>query len=275
MIIISDSSCDIWTLEDTHFNTVPLEIYTDEKRFVDDNTLDTHEMLNYLEAYKGRSYTSCPGTETWIEAFNNSDEIYIVTMTSGLSGTYNSAECAKNTYLETHPDAKIHVFDTLSTSSEQLLVIEKIKNLKKSGLSFDQVVSSVNSYMKTTRLFFAFESLHNFAQNGRVPKILAQAINFLGISIIGTASEEGKVKPISKCRGKKKVISGLLNQLLEAGYSGGKVNICHVENESLAGSFAKAITDLFPKSEVKVYPSRGLCAYYGERGGLIVGCECV
>lgn len=273
MIIISDSSCDIWELQDANFKTVPLEIYTDEKRFVDDDTLKVEEMLDYLETYKGRSYTACPSTESWVEHFGEQEEIYIVTMTSGLSGTYNSAECAKNLYLEQHPNAKIAVFDTLSTSAELLLVIEKIKERKVAGDSFETIVKKVEAYLKKTRLFFAFESLHNFAQNGRVPKILAQSIGVLGISIIGTASEEGKVKPLGKCRGRKKVISSLLSQLRDAGYKGGKINICHVENEGLAKDFSEEIVKLYPEVEVKVYPSRGLCAYYGERGGLLVGCE--
>ncbi len=274
MKIISDSSCDIWSLPDVSFVTVPLEIYTDERRFMDDDSMNVPDLLDYLEQFKGRSYTACPSSQTWLEAFGEEEEIYVVTMTSGLSGTYNSAQCAKKTYLEQHPDAKILIVDTLSTSAEQLLTIQKIRDLKKAGLSFEEVSTQIQSYVKQTRLFFAFESLRNFAQNGRVPKLLAQAIGVLGISIIGTASEEGQVKPIGKCRGPKKVIANLMSQLKSAGYTGGKLNICHIENENLAEMFSAKVREAFPMAEIQIYPARGLVAYYGERGGMIVGCEC-
>ena len=86
MRIISDSSCDILTLQDAEFAAVPLEIYTDERRFVDDDNIVVHELLDYLEKYNGRSYTACLGTQRWVDAFQDSEEIYVVTMTSGLSG---------------------------------------------------------------------------------------------------------------------------------------------------------------------------------------------
>lgn len=272
--IISDSSCNIWELEGVDFVTVPLTISTDEKTFVDDESIDVHEMLDYLVQYKDRSYTACPGIDSWLAAFSGADEIYVVTLTSGLSGTFNSALAAKKIYEEQNPAAKVYVVDSLSTSSEQLLIVEKIVALKTAGADFDEVCDKIEKYKSKTRLFFAFKSLHNFAQNGRVPKILAQAIGVLGISIIGTASEEGTVKPLSKCRGSKAVITSLINQLKSAGYKGGRLNVCHVENESLATLFMEKVKNIYPSADINVYPSRGLCAYYGERGGIMIGCEC-
>lgn len=274
MLIVSDSSCDIWSLHDTNFQTVPLDINTDERQFTDDKTLDVHEMLDYLSKYKGRSYTACPSVDRWLEAFGQEQEIYVVVLTSKISGAYNSAECARELYLEKHPNAKVKVFDILTTAAEQVLIIEKIKELKDNGLEFEEVVDQITEYVKTTHLFFAFESLHNFAQNGRVSKILAQTIGVLGISIIGAASEVGDIKPLGKCRGKKNVIENLFSQMKEEGYKGGKVKISHIENEQLAEKFADKIRESYPDADIQIYPSRGLVAYYGERGGILIGCEC-
>lgn len=274
MIIISDSSCDIWSLDGGNFTTVPLEIFTEEKHYLDDETMDVDGMLDYLESYKGRSYTACPSTEEWLKRFGEEDEIYVVTMTGTLSGTYNSASCAKNMYLESHPNAKILIVDTLSTSGEQLLIIEKIYEYKKMNLSFEEVEKEIAEYQKRTRLLFAFHSLHNFAQNGRVPKILAQAIGALGISIVGTASEEGEVKPLGKCRGRKRILQEILKRLEDFHYTGGKINICHVQNESLAKEISYKIKEKYETAKIHIYPARGICAYYGERGGIIMGCEC-
>ncbi len=272
--IISDSSCDTWRFEDVDFVTVPLTISTDEKTFVDDDTIDIPTMLDYLAAYKGRSYTACPSTEEWLKAFDGADELYVVTLTSALSGTYNSAMTARQMYLEQHPNAKVLVIDSLSTSGDQLLLVEKLRELVLAGKSFEEISQEMAAYQKRTRLFFAFRSLHNLAQNGRVPKLVAQAIGVIGISVIGTASEDGHVKPTSKGRSKNAVITHLLSQITNAGYHGGKLRICHVQNEEFAQQIADAIRAKFASAEIRILPSRGLVSYYAERFGVVIGCEC-
>ena len=89
MRIIADSSCDLYTLDYPDFRTVPLTVYTDEKSFLDDEALNITEMLDYLAGFKGRSYTSCPNTEAWLAAYEGADEIFVSTVTSALSGSYN------------------------------------------------------------------------------------------------------------------------------------------------------------------------------------------
>lgn len=270
---VVDSSCEAVSYGNQTIESAPLMIYTDEVSYIDDEDMDVHNMLDTLADYKGRSYTACPGTESWLKAFEGGDVIYVVAMTSGLSGTYNSAMVAKDIYLQEHPDAKIEVFDTLSTGPESKLVMEKVIELDKSGCTFDEVCSKIKEYMEKTRLFFALGSLHNMGQNGRVNKVLVSAIGLLGISIIATASEEGKVKPIAKARGEKRVIKHMMEEILGAGYKGGKIRISHVENESLANKVADGIRDHYKDADIEIYPAGGLCSYYAERGGILVGCE--
>ncbi|SDN12084.1 MULTISPECIES: DegV family protein [Lachnospira] len=271
---IADSSCDTRKINDTDINIASLRIYTEERDYLDDENLDIHEMLDYLLAYKDRSYTACPSTESWLNAFEGGDEIYVVTMTSGLSGTYNSACVARDLYLEDHPDSKILIVDTLSTGPEMRLMLEKIIDLKKAGKSFEFIENETKAYLSSTRLFFAFKSLHNLAQNGRVNKIVASLIGKLNISIIGTASKEGTIEPIAKSRGVKNVFSKLIEEMTKAGFAGGKVRICHVENEELASGFGAALKNLFPNLDINIYPARGLVSYYAERYGIVIACEC-
>lgn len=271
---VTDSSCDTRNYNGVDINIAPLRIYTAEREFIDDENIDIHEMLNYLLSFNDRSYTACPSAATWLDAFEGADEIYVVTMTSNLSGTYNSACVAKEQYLETHPNANICIIDTLSTGPEMRLILEKLIELKEDGKTFEEVTKEIKRYQRHTRLFFSFKSLHNFAQNGRVSKVVASAVGCLNISLMGTASEEGTIKPISKCRGEKNVIKSLVNTLTEAGFTGGKLRISHVENESLATAFKDKITSLYPNADVVIYPAHGLCSYYAEREGLLIGCEC-
>ncbi len=271
--IIADSSINIDGMEDVVFESVPMTIYTDEVSYKDDKTLNLRKMLDYLKNYKGRSYTSCPNIDEWTKAFEGGDIIYIVTVTSTLSGTYNAALAAKNIYLEDHPDAKIEVFDSKSTGPEMHLIVEKLAELIKAGYGFEEVVLRTKLYMKKTSLFFALTSLHNLVENGRVNRLVASALNTLGISIIAKASVIGDIKAIARARGEKKIVERIYDEIKKAGYHGGKIRICHVENESIALRFIKRVKEDFADADIKYYLSKGLCGFYAEQGGLMIGAE--
>ena len=272
---VSDSSADYLKIEGVNFISIPLSISTDRKTYTDDELLDPCEMLSDLEAYQGRSYTACPGTQAWLKAYEGGDRIYVCALTSLISGTYNSALLAAQLYTEKHPGVQIHVFDSLTTGPCLRLLVEKVIELDQSGLPFEEVIRQAELYMKTTRLYFAFQSLHNFAQNGRVNKVLAAAISTFGIRIIGTASPEGNIDPITKSRGDKKTMDQLLSMIREAGCCGRKIKILHADNPSLAETYCRALQNIYPAAEIEVYQARGLCSYYAERGGIIVGFETV
>ncbi|MCR4903380.1 MAG: DegV family EDD domain-containing protein [Butyrivibrio sp.] len=274
MKYVTDSSCDTLTYAGEEVNVAPLRIYTSERDFLDTPELDVHEMLDYLLSYKDRSYTSCPSQDAWLKAYEGGDEIYVITLTSNLSGTYNSACAARDMYLQDNPNAKILVIDSLSTGPEMRLILEKIIEWKKEGKTFEDISADMPAYLSSTRLFFAFKSLHNFAQNGRVNKVLASMITKLNISILGTASPDGNIEPNIKCRGINNVISNLSAEMTKAGFKGGKLRICHIENEELATKIGNKMKELYPTTDICIYKAHGLCSYYGERGGVIIGCEC-
>ena len=273
MRIIADSSCDLFTLDTPDFRTVPLCVYTDERSFTDDENLDLHEMLDYLALYRGRSYTSCPSSEAWMKEFEGADEIFVVTVTSSLSGSYNSAKCAADMWREEHPDTKISVIDSLSTGGEEILLLMKLADLERSGKTFEEIDEEIRAYQKTTRLFFSFFSLHNLSQNGRVNKAVASMLCALNIAVSGTASAEGTISVTGKARGRRKVVKVLMEQLDNAGYKGGRVVITHAESEELADMLKEAVLAKYPSAEISVYLTRGLCGYYMERRGVVISCE--
>ncbi len=270
---VSDSSCDILKIEGVNFVSVPMSISTNEKTFTDDALLDTHEMLDYMEKYNGRSFTACPGTQVWLDAFEGADTIYVATLTSGLSGTYNSALIAKDLYLEEHPDAKICVVDSLTTGPELRLIVEKMIDLDKAGKSFEEISEEIEEYKTKTRIFFSFQSIHNLAQNGRVNKVIAATVGMLGIRVVGTGSPEGKIEPIAKRKGDKHAAAEIFHQLEECGYNGGKVRICHADNAELAKKYVHSLKKRFPDVDVEYCEARGLISYYAERGGVIIAAE--
>lgn len=272
--IVADSSCDMWELNGVDFAVAPMTISTDNKHYVDNQELDVHLMSEELAKYKGVSHTACPSVGSWLDCYEGYDEVFVVTLTGAMSGTYNSAMTAKGIYEEENENVKVHVFDSLSTGPEIRLLIEKLKEMIDEDLPFEEIVEKGQDYLNHTRLFFALKSLHNFAMNGRVSKAVASAIGVLNISIFATASEEGTIQQISKCRGEKKVVKSMIEHLENAGYHGGKVRISHADNLKLAHNVRDKILELYPNADIIVYPMGGLCTYYAEIGGLLVGCEC-
>ena len=272
--IVADSSCDMWELNGVDFAVAPMTISTDNKHYVDNQELDVHLMSEELAKYKGVSHTACPSVGSWLDCYEGFDEIFVITLTGAMSGTYNSAMTAKGIYEEENENVKVHVFDSLSTGPEMRLLIEKLKEMIEEDLPFEEIVEKGQDYLNHSRLFFALKSLHNFAMNGRVSKTVASAIGVLNISIFATASEKGTIQQISKCRGEKKVVKSMIEHLEDAGYHGGKVRISHADNLKLAHNVRDKILELYPNADIIVYPMGGLCTYYAEIGGLLVGCEC-
>ena len=152
--IISDSSCDLFDLKNVEFSSAPMKIITADKEFVDDISLDVDGMVDYLYQYKGKSTSSCPNTTDWLEAFGDADDIFCVTITSGLSGSYNSACVAKQIYETENEGKRVHVFDTRSAGPEITLIIEKIEECVKLGMPYEDVCEAVEEYMKKTGLVF-------------------------------------------------------------------------------------------------------------------------
>ncbi len=271
--IVSDSSCDISFTEGAELKKVPMKVFTAEKEYIDTEEADISIMLDELSVYKGRSYTSCPNTDDWQAAFEGADRIFAVTITSGLSGSYNTANAAAREYENTHANARVFVIDTLSAGPEMAMIIDKLAQMIDQGNEYEDICENITEYIKHTHLLFALCSYHNFIQNGRVNKLVAMAAGTLGIRIIGKASDEGMLELLSKYKGENKTIIALVKEMILRGFNGKKAYIGHVENENGANLLKNTILKYHPDSIIKLYPMRGLCSYYAERGGILVGFE--
>lgn len=271
--IIADSSANVLQLQHTEFAAAPLKIITSDKEFVDDRNLDVEGMVSWFDSYKGKSKTSCPNPSDWLEAFADADEIYCVTITSGLSGSYNTACAAKQIYEAENIGKRVCVIDSLSAGPELVLLIEKLEEYIQQGMSFDEISQSIHAYQKTTGLVFMLESLKNFAANGRVSPAVAKIAGVLGIRIVGKASEQGTLEPTNKCRGVAKSLDAILSSLKSFGLEKGKVRIAHCMNESAALELKEMLCADLPQVNVLLHKCRGLCSYYAEKGGLLVGFE--
>ena len=271
--IVADSSANLQKLQSVAFDTAPLKIITADREFVDHAALDLEEMIDYFSSYKGRSQTSCPNPEDWLSAFGDAEEVFCVAITSGLSGSYNAACIAKEMYEETHPGRRVFVIDSLSAGPELTLIAEKLEELILAGKTFEEICDCMPNYQQQTGLLFSLESLNNFAANGRVSPAVAKLAGVLGIRIVGKASNAGTLEPTDKCRGESKAVSTIMKHLKENGLKNGKVQIAHCRNEKAAVALKDMIEAALPQVTVKIGKNLGLCSYYAERGGLLIGYE--
>lgn len=273
MKIVADSSANLMELKKVDFAPAPMKIITAEKEFVDSRELDVDAMVEFFSHYKGRSQTSCPNASDWLEAFGEADDIFCVTITSGLSGSYNAACMAKELYEGEHPGKRVYVIDSLSAGPELTLIVRKLEELICEGKSYEQICDYMPGYLHSTGLLFMLESLNNFAANGRVSPAVAKIAGVLGIRIVGKASDVGTLEPTDKCRGEGKSLSTILKHLKEFGLKNGRVQIAHCHNENAANTLKAMIAGELPNVAVEIGVNLGLCSFYAENGGLLVGFE--
>jgi DegV family protein with EDD domain len=272
--IITDSSADIRDLSDVAYQSVPLKIITEEKEYADDSSLDVVGMLTDLKSYKGRSHTSCPSAGEYMEAFGDAENIFVITISSNLSGSFNAANVAARALIADHPDRNIHIIDSLSTGAESVLIIEKLRALILDGKSFDEIkVENTDYSVNHTRLIFALESMRNLANNGRVSPVVAKMAEIFGIRAIGRASDAGTLEMICKSRGPIGAANDILSNMIGDGYNGGRVRIHHANNLPAAELVRNKILEKFPDAGIEIGMTGGLCSFYAEQGGLLVGFE--
>ena len=207
-----------------------------------------------------------------MEAFGDAEEVFCLTITSKLSGSYQSACIAKEEYEAKHPGRRVYVVDSLSTGPEMRLLAEKLEALTLEGKSFEETVAEIQSYGRRTQLLFMLESLKNLANNGRVSHAVAKITGLLGIRLVGKA-DEGVLCPLDKCRGLKKALDAMVARMKELGYRGGKVHIAHCFHPEAAGALLERLRQEFRNLCAEIYSTGGLCSFYAEQGGLLVGFE--
>ena len=140
-------------------------------------------------------------------------------------------------------------------------------------MPFEGICQAIEEYKQQTGLVFMLESLKNFAANGRVSPAVAKIAGVLGIRVVGRASDQGTLEPTNKCRGEAKALAALVENLQKEGLRSGKVRIDHCKNKPAAQQLRHMLQQALPEVEVRIHTCRGLCSYYAERGGMLVGFE--
>ncbi|HFR3342326.1 TPA: DegV family protein [Streptococcus suis] len=275
--IVADSGCDYRQLAqlapDTEFVSVPLSIQIGDQTFVDDASLDIDQMVSVMQSTSEAATSACPSTQAYEEAFAGAEYVIVVTITGGLSGSFNAARVARDMYLEEHPDAKIHLIDSLSAGGEMDLLVTEINRLIASGLEFEEVVSAITTYQENSKLLFVLAKVDNLVKNGRLSKLVGAVVGLLNIRMVGEASSEGKLELLQKARGHKKSVTAAWEEMKKAGYKGGRIIMAHRNNDKFFQQFSDLVKETYPEASIEEVATSGLCSFYAEEGGLLMGYE--
>ncbi len=272
--IVADSSCDLRSTDiscaETGFATVPFVFNIDGKDYVDSEDMDINILLNAMENSKEASRSACPSPATWEDEFTKADNTVAITISSNLSGSYNSALAARDMVFADHPDKNIVVLDSKSTGPEAALTIHKIAELIKSGHSIEVIRTEAQKFLDDIKTVFALCSFDNLIKNGRMSRFSGFVARKLGMWGIGIASDEGTISIKGKSRGAQKALTFIVDDMIERGFEGGVAAISHCKNSEMAQRLKKLITERWHGSKVMILETRGLDSYYAERGGLII-----
>ena len=275
--IVVDSGCDLKRLENSkeglNFTRVPLSLQIGSEIFIDDEGLDIAKMMETMYATDSATRSSCPSPDAFLQAYQGAENVIAMTITGSLSGSQNSAQLAKNLLLEEHPNVNIHVIDSLSAGGEMDLIVLELQRLIEQGLSFEEVVSAITAYQEKTKLLFVLAKVDNLVKNGRLSKLIGKVVGLLNIRMVGEASPKGELELLHKARGQKKSVQVTVDKMLKAGYNGGRLVIAHANNLKICQQISEKLREQFPDVDIIITETSGLCSFYGEDGGILLGYE--
>lgn len=274
--ILTDTGSNLRELNDLPenilFDLVPLFIRIDNEEIVDNPDINIENLIEKVKK-SSESGSACPAPGVYADKFKGADNVICFTISSQLSGSYASAKAGKEIALEDNPNANIHIFDTRSAGGEMDLLVLKAVDLIKEGKNYEEVLEGLSEYHKNTYVGYMLKSIENLVKNGRVNKVIGSLVGLLNIHVLGVRSEEGTIEMSNRARGEKRALRTFINDIIESGFNGKVLEISHVNNKKLANQLADAFKKKFPQVDVRIRLTSGLCSFYAEDGGLIVGYE--
>lgn len=255
------------------FVSVPFLIDISGHHFTDDASFDIGRFLKLVKESPTVARTACPSPERFQNAFDcDAERIYVVTISSQLSGAYNSAMLAKSMEEEDHPEKKIHVFNSKSASIGETLIARKIRECEEEGFSFEHTVEAVENYIESQVTWFVLEDLETLRKNGRLSNFKAALATALKIKPICSSTPEGTIQQAGQARGINKALVRMVDMAAEAAE--------HTEKKEIAVSCVAcpergqmvldALKERIPAKDYLLVLASGLTTTYANEGGIVV-----
>lgn len=259
--------------QDERFASAALTLEVGADTIVDDETFDQADFLRKVAAYPECPKSACPSPEVYQKGFEtDAEHLYAVTLSSELSGSYNSAELGKNLVLEEHPEKKIHVFNSKSASVGETLIALKIQECEEAGMEFEQVVETVDAYIESQHTYFVLENLDTLRKNGRLTGIKALVAGALNIKPVMGSTPEGTICQKAKARGMKKALVKMADYVEQETENAREkvLVISHCNCEQRAKDFEKILLEKMEVKKSIIVDTAGISSMYANDGGIIV-----
>lgn len=272
--IVVDSCCELpkELLQSGKFERVPLGIEIGDYNLLDDESFNQADFLKRVAAYPKCPKSSCPSPERYREAYHaEAEHIYAVTLSSKLSGSYNSAELGKRMYLEKYGDKKIHVVDSESASCGETQIALRLMELEEAGLSFEEIVKQITAFRDGMNTYFVLDNLETLRKNGRLSNIKAVVASTLNIKPI-MGADKGTIMQMGQGIGMKKAIAKMVDKIVETlkGAERKRIVISHCNARERAESVMQLLHEKIQCQEIMVMDTAGISSMYANDGGVIV-----
>ena len=259
--------------EDERVESVPLTLMVGSENIKDDENFDQKSFLKKVAECPECPKSACPSPERYMKAYEDEAEhIYAVTLSSELSGSYNSAVLGKSLFLEDNPGKKIHVFNSRSASGGESLIAMKIVECEEKGLSFEKIIETVDKYIEEMSTFFVLENLETLRKNGRLSRVKALVASALKIKPVMGSTPEGSICQLDQARGMNKAIVKMVEHVGEKGINIHEktVAITHCNCPERAKMLEEAIRERLNPAKIVVMDTAGVSSMYANDGGVIV-----
>lgn len=273
--IVGDSSCDVTKQMEKELNIAiaPLTFTLDGEEFVDDENLDLDLYLEKIAESPNTPKSACPSIHEYLEHFKGDyDCVFGITISSELSGSYNSAMSARDMFMEKNPDKKVHIFDSRGASSMEVLIVLKIEELVKKDKNFEEIVSEVEAYIDDCKLFFVLDKIDTLEKNGRMSKMKAKIVRALNLKLVLKSNQKGVIDMVTKARGNNKALEKMVIEMSKTGTISPDKTV--VISHCLAPERAEYVKMLIEKKykfkEIMIVKMRGLSSTYSNDGGIIL-----
>ncbi|MFB4169739.1 DegV family protein [Virgibacillus sp. JSM 102003] len=256
--ILADSACD---LSKNHYNDyniemVPLTVHLDEKEYADGKEIKPKAIYDAMREGKSpkTSQVSPQTFKTIFTSYAESNQTLIYpALSSELSGTYQTAKMMEQEVKESYPDASIHVIDTNCVSIGLGLIILRAAELAKDGASIDKIIDTITYHSKHMEHIFTVDDLEYLYRGGRVSKTAAFVGTLLKIKPI-LHVEDGKLIPLEKIRGSKKLLNRMLDIMDERGtdFKNQTIGISHGDDLETAEKYAEMFKEKFGARDIVI-----------------------
>lgn len=274
--IVVDSCCELKDeyLHDERFEVVPLSINVGDTEIIDDDTFNQADFLQRVKATPECPKSACPAPGAYMEAYKtDADHIYVVTLSSALSGSYNSAVLAADLYEETNDcTLNIHVVDSESASCGELQIVEEIIRLEALNLPFDEIVGRIEVFRNSIRTYFVLDSIETFKKTGRISGIKALVATGLNIKPV-LEGIKGSIGQLDQAIGMRKALNRMVDHIVEEmkDKKNRVLMISHCNCPERAEQVKKMILAKYNDFvDVVIVNMRGISSMYANDGGIIV-----